>query len=282
MTLRPIGTLIADVLDTISRVQLLGQLLTLTKPGQFVIATVAALGVLTATALRSDPLMAIGLFTLGAFAAITVIVHFVFQLKLRPHLERGNIVGLEYELGDARFGTEEGGFMWGESFLRPLVIRISNTQKRVDVPANNARACITYQHDGNRDKIRANAVWITQGRRGVESVERCQIESDQTALLVYLYEYPPTSNQTVPNAKRTKDYLATGDLLPASSQYKKFSVGHWSVFIEVTSDNSAPLLLKGGFTITRGERIEFDKPLALRKLGTFPKPFQPRPAVDFQ
>jgi hypothetical protein len=266
----------------ISRVHLLGQLLTLTKPGQFVISAIIALGVLTATALRSDPLMAIGLFTLGAFAAVTVIVHFLFQLNLRPLLKYGNIVGLQYELGDAKFGTEEGGYMWGESFLRPLVIRISNTQKRVDVPANNARAAITYQHDDKRDKIRANAMWITQGRHGVETVERCQIESDQTALLVYVYEYPPTSNQAVPNAKRTNDYLATGNLFPASSQYKKFSVGHWSVSIEVTSDNSAPLLLKGGFTITREERIEFDRPVALRKLGTFPKPFQPRPVIDFQ
>jgi hypothetical protein len=49
----------------------------------------------------------------------------------------------------------------------------------------------------------------------------------------------------------------------------------------VISDNSAPLLLKGGFTITRDERIEFDKPVALRKLGTFPKPFQSRPVIDF-
>jgi hypothetical protein len=281
MTLKRVGTLLTDVLDMMSRVQLLGQLLTLTKPGQVVISTVIALGVLITTALRSDPLMAIGLFTLGAFAAVTAIVHFVFQLKLRPHLQHGNIVGLQYELGEAKFGTEEGGYMWGESFLRPLVVRISNTQKRVDVPANNARAAITYEHDDTRDKIRANAMWITQGRRGVETVHRCQIESDQTALLVYVYEYPPAPNQTVPNAKRTNDYLAAGDIFPNSSQYKKFIVGHWNVSIEVISDNSAPLLLKGGFTITRDERIEFDKPVALRKLGTFPKPFQSRPVIDF-
>jgi hypothetical protein len=92
--------------------------------------------------------------------------------------------------------------------------------------------------------------------------------------------YPPTPNQTVPNAKRTNDYLATGDLFP-TSQYKKFSVGHWNVSVEVISDNSAPLLLKGGFTITRDERIEFDKPVALRKFGICPKPFQPRPVVEW-
>jgi hypothetical protein len=123
-------------------------------------------------------------------------------------------------------------------------------------------------------------VWATQGRRGVELIEQMQIESGQTALLVLLFEYPPTPNQTAPGAKATHDYLASGDLF-AGSHYKKFNAGHWNVLIELKSDNSAPLLLKGGFTITREEKIKFDAP-ALRKLGTSPPEFRPRQAVDFQ
>jgi hypothetical protein len=56
-----------------------------------------------------------------------------------------------------------------------------------------------------------------------------------------------------------------GGNMTTESQPKRLGVGHWSVMIEITSDNSAPLLLEGGFTITKDERIKFDKP-ALRKL----------------
>ena len=280
MSFKNVARMTGDILDMVSRGQLIWQLLTLTKAGQFVLASVAAAGVFAIAVIRSDPWMAAVLFGLIAFTVVVVLTHFAFSLKTRPHLKHGNIVGLQYELGDAKFGTEEGGFMWGDSFLRPLVVRISNKQEAIDVPANNARALISYEHDDKRDKIRANAVWATQGRQGIELIERIQIESGQTALLVLIFEYPPTPNLTAPGAKTTNDYLATADLF-SGSHYKKFNAGHWNVLIEVTSDNSAPLLIKGGFTITRDERIKFDVP-ALRKLGTSPPEFRHPQAVDFR
>ena len=82
-----------------------------------------------------------------------------------------------------------------------------------------------------------------------------------------LYTYPPTPNQQADNAKRTTEYLATGNLFDGA-QPKKFGAGHWRIHIEVTSDNSAPLVLNGDFWITRDERIELSRP-ALRKLGAW-------------
>jgi len=46
---------------------------------------------------------------------------------------------------------------------------------------------------------------------------------------------------------------------------KKLGVGHWRVLIEVKSDNSAPLVLKGGFRIGKDESLQLEGP-ALRKL----------------
>ena len=65
-------------------------------------------------------------------------------------------------------------------------------------------------------------------------------------------------------AKRTNDFLATGNLF-TGGQFKRLGVGYWRIRIDVKSDNSAPLVLKGGFTITKDERIELNTP-ALRKL----------------
>ena len=279
MSFKQVARLIGDILDMVGRVQLIWQLIMPTKAGQFALASLAAAGFVAIAVLRSDPWMVAVLVGLVAFGFVVVVTHFVFSLKTRPHLEHGSIVGLQHELGDTKFGTEQGGFIWGDSFLRPLVVRVSNTQEAIDVPANNARAVISYEHDDKRDRLSTSAVWATQGRQGIELVERIQIESGQTALLVLIFEYPPTPNLAAPGAKTTKDYLATGDLF-SRSPYKKFNAGHWKVFIEVTSDNSAPLLLKGGFTIRRDETIKFDNP-ALRKLGTSPHEFRPRRAVDF-
>lgn len=108
------------------------------------------------------------------------------------------------------------------------------------------------------------ARWEFNGPNGVEFVNSAFIESGQTKRFILLYEDPPTPNQEVPNAKRHSDYILISD--PSTqTDHKQLTVGHWAISVEVMADNCAPLLLKGGFTITKDHRIVFDKP-ALRQL----------------
>jgi hypothetical protein len=255
-----------DILDSLSRLDILWKLVTLTKAGQLVLAGVAAIAIFAVALGHSDPWVSAITFALIGFAVVAVITQLVFKLTSRPRLEYKGITGTQFAFGDAQFGTEEGGFMWGESFLQPLLVRIANTQQDIDVSANNVTALIRYRHHDKRDETTVQAAWLVSGSRG-GLVDKVQIESGETAHVVMVYTYPPTPNQQGPNAKRTNDFLATGNLFKGSP-FKKFSVGHWSVFIEVKSDNSAPLLLKGGFTVTRDERIPLDTP-ALRKIGAW-------------
>jgi hypothetical protein len=266
MSVKKLVRMGGDILDMLGRGQLIWQLLTLTTAGQLVLAALVGAGIFSIAVIRSDPWISAIIFALSAFAVVAVVVHVVFRLNSRPKLEYRGVTGVQFEFGHEKFGTEEGGFMWGASFLRPLLVRVANIQQAIDIAANNANALIHYEHHDRRDKLSAQAVWATVGRRGGEFLDRIQIESGQVALLVLLYEYPPTPNQAAPGAKRTNDFLASGNLFPGS-HYKKFNVGHWNVLIEVKSDNSAPLLLKGGFTIMKDERLKLDVP-ALRRLGT--------------
>jgi hypothetical protein len=117
LSLKKIARLTGDTFDMVSRGQLIWQLLTLTKPGQLVLASLVAVGIFSLAIVRSDPWVSAILFALVAFAVVAVIVRFLSRLNTRPHLKHGNIVGMQYEFGDANSGTEEGGFMWGRAFF---------------------------------------------------------------------------------------------------------------------------------------------------------------------
>jgi hypothetical protein len=226
----------------------------------------AALGAiaLLVVLIRRDPVVLALICALIVFAAMAIALSLLCSLNSRPRLEYRGFTGAQFEFGDERFGTEQGGFFWGKSVLQPLLVRVANTQKAVDIAANNVTALIHYKHYDKRDKATMRCIWMRRDGGFVDSV---QLESGETAFFVIMYTYPPTPNQEVPGAKRTKDFLAAGDLFDGALP-KKLGVGHWQIRIEVTSDNSAPLLLKGGFTITRDEKIELDSPL-LRKLGAW-------------
>lgn len=267
MLVKRLFRMAADIVDILGRGQIVWQILTLTKAGHLVLATAAAATAFVLVLLRSDPLILALTFAVIAFVGIAALASFVFRLNSRPKLEYKGITGIQFEFGDAKFGTEEGGFLWAGGFLRPLLVRIANAQQATDITANNVTALIHYEHHDGRDITTLQAVWAAVGRQGAEFVERIQIESEETAHLVMVYIDPPTPNQEAPGARRTNEFLVTGSLF-AGSQFKKLGVGHWNVLIEVRSDNSPPLLLKGGFTVTKDGRIPLDTP-ALRKLGVW-------------
>ncbi len=264
MSLKRIANLCRDLLAIVGRVKLVLQLLTLTRASHGVLAFGGAIGIFAWAALRSDGVLASVMYAAILFLCVIVGSHYLFQANNRPRLTYDHITGTRFRLGSDQFGTEPGGFMWGLGFLQPVWVNISNAQRNVDVAANNVSAVIHYRHHDGRDKTSVKGSWTRPSRSGAEWVERIQIESGQTGQLVLVYDYPPTPNQSALGAKTTKDYLVGGNMT-TESQLKRLGVGHWSVMIEITSDNSAPLLLEGGFTITKDERIEFDKP-ALRKL----------------
>ncbi len=264
MLLKRLWRVVRDLIDAMGRLEILWKLVTLTKGGQIVLAFAVAAAAFAFEALRSDRLAFAFIIALSLFALIAFIAHFRYRLSSRPRLEYMGITGVQYELGDPKFGTEEGGFMYGASILRPLYARIANAQKDTDVAANNVAARIRYRHYDGRDEATAEAVWSAVVHKRGEFVERVHIESGEVAHLVVLYTYPPTGNRGAPGAKTTNDFLATGNLF-AGGQFKKFGVGHRSVLIEMRSDNGAPLVLRGGFTVTKNEGLELDKP-ALRKL----------------
>ena len=137
-----LGRLLADLLDIIGRLNTAWDLIKFTSAGHILAAVFAGVLTLVIAVGRSDPIMSGVVFAIVVAAVVFLLFTVAASIGKRPKLEYGGITSMQYELGSADFGTEQGGFVWGESFLRPLLVRVSNIQQALDITANKVRASI--------------------------------------------------------------------------------------------------------------------------------------------
>lgn len=135
------------------------------------------------------------------------------------------------------------------------IVEIKNSQVAVENIARNVQATIDYVHDGG-DKVHVDrGTWrnvnpLHSTSPGVSLVQSLGLSGDESQNLIITMQQEGTGKAIV--------------LRDEGRTFEVLSIGHWSVTVQIKSDNTEPLVLTGGFTVYSdagsGMRLVPDQP----------------------
>lgn len=194
----------------------------------------------------AQPWLVILLSTLGVFAASVVAIRVIRSSMVVKGALR--YVGLSWAGNHCFEGTM--------SICAMQVLNIRNIQVSIPVILRNVAAQVTYEHDDQRRRlIVKSGAWRNENLNdtnpltgGIRIVDSINLEPGETQGLIV----------TIQRVRDGKVFVSPQN----GEQFQDMEPGHWNVLVEIRSDNSRSVKLRGRFLIesVRGgnDKLSFD------------------------